>query len=117
MTELESRLLMAQAVIDIIKTCEPKQKEFWIEMRRMLLYASAEEFNKYCMKISKEDDFIEKMAEDHIITQTKEGDVVLDPFCGSGTTLKMAKINHRRYIGFDISQEYCDITNLRLSKV
>lgn len=62
MTELESRLLMAEAVIDIIKTCEPKQKKFWIEMRRMLLYASAEEFNKYCMKISKEDDFLEKMA-------------------------------------------------------
>ena len=53
---------MADAVADIIKTCEPKQKEFWIEMRRMLLYASAEEFNKYCMKISKEDDFLEKMA-------------------------------------------------------
>lgn len=31
-------------------------------MRRILLYASAEEFNKYCMKISKEDDFLEKMA-------------------------------------------------------
>lgn len=62
MTELESKLLMADAVTDIIKTCEPKQKEFWIEMRRMLLYASAEEFNKYCMKISKEDDFLEKMA-------------------------------------------------------
>lgn len=28
MTELESRLLMAEAVIDIIKTCEPKQKNF-----------------------------------------------------------------------------------------
>ena len=62
MTELESKLLMADAVVDIIKTCEPKQKEFWTEMRRMLLYASAEEFNKYCMKISKEDDFLEKMA-------------------------------------------------------
>ena len=62
MTELESKLLMADAVVDIIKTCESKQKEFWIEMRRMLLYASAEEFNKYCMKISKEDDFLEKMA-------------------------------------------------------
>ena len=62
MTELESKLLMADAVADIIKTCEPKQKEFWIEMRRMLLYASAEEFGKYCMKISKEDDFLEKMA-------------------------------------------------------
>lgn len=63
MTELESKLLMADAVVDIIKTCESKQKEFWIEMRRMLLYASAEEFNKYCMKTSKEDDFLEKMAE------------------------------------------------------
>lgn len=62
MTELESKLLMADAVVDIIKTCEPKQKEFWTEMRRMLLYASAEEFNKYCVKISKEDDFFEKMA-------------------------------------------------------
>ncbi len=62
MTELASKLLMADAVIDIIETCEPKQKEFWIEMRRMLLYASAEEFDKYCIKISKEDDFFEKMA-------------------------------------------------------
>lgn len=62
MTELESKLLMADAVVDIIKTCEPKQKEFWIEMRHMLLYASAEEFNKYCMKISKEDGFLEKIA-------------------------------------------------------
>lgn len=62
MTELASKLLMADAVIDIIETCEPKQKEFWIEMRRMLLYSSAEEFDKYCIKISKEDDFFEKMA-------------------------------------------------------
>lgn len=62
MTELESKLLMADAVIDIVKTCKPEQKEFWIEMRRMLLYASAEEFDKYCIKISKEDDFFEKMA-------------------------------------------------------
>ena len=62
MTELESKLLMADAVVDIIETCEPKQKEFWIEMRRMLLYASVEEFGKYWMKISEEDDFLEKMA-------------------------------------------------------
>jgi hypothetical protein len=62
MTELESRLLMADAVVDIIETCEQKQKEFWIEMRRILLYASAEEFDKYWMKISEEDDFLEKMA-------------------------------------------------------
>lgn len=62
MTELELKLLMAEATMDIIRTCKPEEKEFWIEMRRILLYASAEEFNKYCMKISKEDDFLEKMA-------------------------------------------------------
>lgn len=61
MTELESKILMAEATTDIIRTCKPGQKDFWIEMRRMLLYASAEEFDKYCMKISKEDDFLEKM--------------------------------------------------------
>lgn len=61
MTELESKLLMAEATIDIIRTCKPEEKDFWIEMRRMLLHASAEEFDKYCMKISKEDDFFEKM--------------------------------------------------------
>lgn len=53
---------MAEATTDIIRTCKPEQKDFWIEMRRMLLHASAEEFDKYCMKISKEDDFFEKMA-------------------------------------------------------
>lgn len=62
MTELESKLLMADAVIDIIETCKPEEKDFWIEIRRMLLHASAEEFDKYCTKISKEDDFFEKMA-------------------------------------------------------
>ena len=53
---------MAEATMDIIRTCKPEEKEFWIEMRRILLYDSAEEFDKYCMKISKEDDFLEKMA-------------------------------------------------------
>lgn len=62
MTEQESKILMAEATTDIIRTCKPEQKDFWIEMRRMLLHASAEEFDKYCMKISKEDDFFEKMA-------------------------------------------------------
>lgn len=61
MTEKESKLLMAEATMDIIRTCKPEQRNFWIEMRRMLLYASAEEFDKYCMKISEEADFLEKM--------------------------------------------------------
>ncbi|HHV27984.1 MAG TPA: site-specific DNA-methyltransferase [Tissierellia bacterium] len=42
--------------------------------------------------------------------------VVLDPFAGAGTTLKVAKELGRKYIGFDISKEYCDITEKRLNE-
>lgn len=60
--------------------------------------------------------FPEKLAEDHILTWSNEGDLVLDPFVGSGTTPKMAKLNKRNYIGIDISQEYIDIANERLNQ-
>ena len=60
--------------------------------------------------------FPEKLAEDHILSWSNEGDIVLDPFAGSGTTLKMAKKNNRNYIGIEISQEYIDIINKRLSE-
>ena len=59
--------------------------------------------------------FPEKLAEDHIISWSNEGDVVFDPMAGSGTTLKMAKKNNRNYIGIEISPEYIDIINKRLS--
>ena len=55
------------------------------------------------------------MANDHIITWSNHGDIVLDPFVGSGTTAKMALLNDRHYIGFDISQEYCDIAEQRIN--
>lgn len=60
--------------------------------------------------------FPERLAEDHIISWSNEGDLVLDPMAGSGTTLKMAKKNNRKYIGIEISSEYCEIINKRLSK-
>ena len=40
--------------------------------------------------------FPESLAEDHIMTWTNEGDSVVDPFVGAGTTTKMAAINGRR---------------------
>jgi len=58
--------------------------------------------------------FPEKLAEDHILSWTKEGDVVFDPMCGSGTTCKMALLNNRNYIGCDISKEYIKIAKKRL---
>ena len=58
--------------------------------------------------------FPEQLANDHIISWSNEGDTVLDIFSGSGTTAKMAKLNNRNYIGFEISKEYCDIAEERL---
>lgn len=61
--------------------------------------------------------FPEALARDHILSWSKEGDVVLDPFMGSGTTAKMAMILRRNYIGFEISQKYCSIAENRLLMV
>lgn len=47
---------------------------------------------------------------------TKENDVVLDPFCGSGSFLVAAKISNRKYIGFDINKEAIELTKDRLVK-
>ena len=52
---------------------------------------------------------------DHIKTWSNEGDIVLDPFIGSGTTALAAKRLNRKYIGIDMSKEYCDIAIERLS--
>lgn len=60
--------------------------------------------------------FPEKLAEDHILSWTKKGDVVFDPMCGSGTTCKMAAINKRHYVGCDISKEYVELTKKRLKR-
>jgi len=60
--------------------------------------------------------FSEQLANDHIITWSNEGDLILDPMCGSGTTCKMAVVNNRKYIGIDISEEYCEIARKRISE-
>lgn len=61
--------------------------------------------------------FPEKLAEDHILSWSNEGDLILDPMCGSGTTCKMAEINNRNWIGIDISEEYIDIAQRRLQRL
>ena len=58
--------------------------------------------------------FPEQLAIDHILSWSNGGDLVLDPFMGSGTVAKSCLITKRNYIGFEISQEYCDIANNRL---
>ncbi len=45
---------------------------------------------------------------------SKEGDIILDPFCGSGVTPIACVLTNRKYIGIDISEEYCAIANARV---
>ena len=45
---------------------------------------------------------------------TVEGDVIIDPFMGSGTTAVACQELNRKFIGFELSKEYCDIANKRL---
>lgn len=59
--------------------------------------------------------FPESLVQDHILSWSNEGDLILDPFMGSGTTAKMALLNKRNYIGFEISKEYVNIAKQRLS--
>lgn len=52
--------------------------------------------------------FPEKLASEHIITWSNEGDLIYDPFSGSGTTLKMAHIYKRNWLGSEMSKEYAE---------
>ncbi len=58
--------------------------------------------------------FPEKLAEDHIISWSNEGDLVYDPFGGSGTTAKMAHKLKRNWILSEISEEYCKLAQKRI---
>ena len=60
--------------------------------------------------------FPEQLANDHILSWSNEGDLVYDCFMGSGTTAKMSIINKRKWIGSEISSEYCEITHERLKQ-
>ena len=57
------------------------------------------------------------LAIDHIRSWTLEGQIVYDPFMGSGTTAVAAKYMNRHYIGSELSENYCKIINQRLTNV
>ena len=60
--------------------------------------------------------FPEQLANDHILSWSNEGDLVFDPFMGSGTTGKMAILNNRQFVGVDCSEEYVELAIERVKK-
>jgi DNA modification methylase len=61
--------------------------------------------------------FPEWLPEFFIKLFSKEGDLVLDPFMGTGTTAYVAKQMQRRFIGFDLSEHYCNFARNRLNQL
>jgi len=60
--------------------------------------------------------FPEKLANDHIISWSNEGDTVLDPMSGSGTVPKMCERLKRKWVACEISEEYCEIIAKRVEQ-
>lgn len=61
--------------------------------------------------------FPEKLARDQIITWSNKGEIVYDPFMGSGTVAKVCYETERNWIGSEISSEYCELANTRIQTV
>jgi len=59
--------------------------------------------------------FPEQLAQDHILSWSNEGDAVLDPFMGSGTTAIACINTNRNYIGFELDTGYFNLANERIA--
>ena len=59
--------------------------------------------------------FPEKLVEFFVLAGSTEGDIVLDPFSGSGTTAVVAAKNNRRWIGIDANASYCELAQERMN--
>ena len=60
--------------------------------------------------------FPEELIDKIVKNFTSENDIIYDPFMGSGTTAKMAKVNKRNWIGSETSPEYCEIIEQRIKE-
>ena len=90
------------------------------------LYGSYETKSKYYISsINKEDkdNYLHPCCKplpfimNHIINSTKENDIVLDPFMGSGSTMISAKRLGRKYIGFEIEEKWFKVAQDRLQGI
>lgn len=110
-----------------IETTSQRSKEDGRSIRRLIKRSShGKRFNvwEYCTgnNLSTKDAeafkhpaiFPEKLAHDHIISWSNEGDAVFDPFMGSGTTGKMAVQLNRKFIGIELDPEYFQIAQSRI---
>ena len=61
--------------------------------------------------------FPQKLLYNPILSSTDEGDIILDPFNGSGNTGVVSLQLNRKYIGYDINSKFVNLTNQRLEEI
>ena len=78
--------------------------------------SSNDAFMKLCRErgISHPARFPKKLVEFFILSGTNPGDLVLDPFSGSGTTAVVAAVNGRRWVGIDMNEAFCELAAERM---
>ena len=59
----------------------------------------------------------EELIEPCILAGSEKGDIILDPFMGSGTTAMVAKKNSRAYLGCELHEEYASLQTARISSI
>ena len=57
------------------------------------------------------------LIEPCILAGSQEGDIVLDPFMGSGTTAMVAKKHNRKYLGCELHEGYEDLIQNRVDEI
>ena len=90
-------------------------KEYGIENNIWLIKNGMNKSTKDIVAFEHPAIFPEELADKHIITWTKQGDLVYDPFMGSGTTAKSSILLGRNWIGSELDETYCDICRKRIS--
>lgn len=78
--------------------------------------SSNDSFMKLCKErgISHPARFPEKLVEFFVLSGTNAGDIVLDPFSGSGTVAVVAAANGRRWVGIDMNENFCELATERM---
>ena len=80
------------------------------------IFAYANGGDKIILKREHPATFPDKIPYDFIQVFSEENDLILDPMCGSGSTLIVAKLLKRNYYGIDISREYCELAKKRIGR-